>query len=128
MQAAIDGLVLLAMNSGDWMRLAARSSNPSCDAPFESLRRASLALSSRFQTESTFHLPGATSVNAIPGHDDADRPKKRREGDGDDDHDCEEAKGEDITKIIPSPPGESGEVVMTPPGIGEKGSEAVVGV
>lgn len=125
-QAAIDGLVLLAMKSGEWTRLATRSSCSSCDAPLESLRRASLALSSRILIENPNIVPGDNSASATSERDDADPPIRKREG-GDDDDDCEETNVEYITKTIPSPPEERGDPAKTPAGNGEEGSEEIVG-
>lgn len=101
-QAAIDGLVLLAMKSGDWTRLAARSSHSSFHAPLESLRRASLALASRTLIENQNIVPADNSASTTSNHDDAEPPTRKREGD-DDDYNCEETSVEAITKIIPSP-------------------------
>lgn len=126
-QAAIDGLVLLAMNSRDWTNLAARSSHPSCDAPLESLRRASLTLSPRFQIENAVLLPDDDSDSVAHEQDDADQSRRKREGDDDDDDDCEEIHDEGITNISPSPPDESGEATNRPAGNSEEGSENIIG-
>jgi len=75
LQASIDGLVLLAMDSDNWIRLAAASPRP-CRAPLESLQRASLALSSRPETGNTVVPPPGnntvtqTVYHAVPGYDD----------------------------------------------------------
>ncbi|CAM9782757.1 unnamed protein product, partial [Ectocarpus sp. 13 AM-2016] len=45
-QAGIDGLVLLAMESDNWAHLSATIPHPSCKAPMEAVKAASLALSS----------------------------------------------------------------------------------
>lgn len=67
LQASVDGVVLLAMDSDSWIRLAAASPRP-CHAPLDSLRRASLELLSRPETGNpTVPLTGS---HAVHGYDD----------------------------------------------------------
>lgn len=67
-KAGIDGLVLLSMESDHWEHLLATIPHPSCKAPLEAVKAASMALSSR-QVPSRVLL---SSDVARPERDDAE--------------------------------------------------------
>ncbi len=112
LQASIDGVVLLAMDSDSWTRLAAASSRP-CSAPLERLRRASLELSSRPEIRNP-EVP-LTGSHAVAGYDDdADGPVRTAvRGDGT--HERGAIDGIAAGKSVP----DDGGGAQAPPGVPE---------